>query len=228
MKRFIMLILAAILLLSGCSGNTADSAAAMEMASSQKESIPEAVNPPEKELFVEDEAFYLQVLLTYGGELINGVLRPEAVSLYYISEGWQHPEELHPGSFYTWRLCQMWSEDITYEERVEKYKSPLGPDNGWFFEREEYEALVQSYFNISVEHLRSDPTYYSTELNGYTLSTGGGIGERPVIELEAVEKKDDLRLLHIVLKASSGNEHMVLTICIGADRKYKFVSYLPA
>jgi len=232
MKRILIIFITAAMLLAGCNGNAAESSgASQESLSSQEENIPQesgasAQEPaePEDAPLVEDEAFYREVLLNYGGEMVDGVLHTAIVGLYFHDD-WENAEDMPAGSFYTWRLCRMWNEDLPDEEKAEKYASPLGPDNGWFFSQEEYEALVREYFDVSIEHLRSDQKFYDAENKGYCSPGGMGIGEHPAIELIEVEAGDNLRRLHIALGYESGEERKILTIRVGSDGAYKFVSY---
>jgi len=231
MKRILLLIIAIAMLLAGCNGNAADDSSAQQEPFSSQESILEESGAPTQEPtvpkdapLIEDEEFYREVLLNYGGEMLDGVLHTAIVGLYF-SEDWEKAEDLLAGSFYTWRLCHMWNEDLPDEEKAEKYASPLGPDSGWFFSQEEYEALVQEYFDVSVEYLRSDQKFYDAENKGYYFDGSMGIGERPAIELKEVEAEGDLRRLHIALRYEFGEEQKVLTIRIGSGGAYKFESY---
>ena len=228
MKRILIIFITAAMLLAGCNGNAAESSGASQepLSNIPEESESPAQEPaePEDAPFAEDEAFYRKVLLNYGGEMVNGVFHTAIVGLYFHDD-WENAEDMPAGSFYTWRLCRMWNEDLPDEEKAEKYASPLGPDNGWFFSQEEYEALVREYFDVSIEHLRSDQKIYDAENKGYCSPGGMGIGEHPAIELIEVEAEDDLRRLHIALGYESGEERKILTIRIGSAGAYKFVSY---
>jgi len=87
MKRILIIFITAAMLLAGCNGNAAESSgASQESFSSQEENIPEesgasAQEPaePEDAPFAEDEAFYRDVLLNYGGEMVDGILHTAIV-----------------------------------------------------------------------------------------------------------------------------------------------------
>ena len=87
MKRILVLLITAAMLLAGCSGNAAEgSGASQEPLSSQEENVPQESGPPAQEPtepedapFAEDEAFYRDVLLNYGGEMVDGILHTAIV-----------------------------------------------------------------------------------------------------------------------------------------------------
>jgi len=87
MKRILIIFITAAMLLAGCNGNAAESSgASQEPLSSQQEIIPEESGAPDQEPaepedapFADDEAFYREVLLNYGGEMVDGVLHTAVV-----------------------------------------------------------------------------------------------------------------------------------------------------
>jgi len=121
-------------------------------------------------------------------------------------------------------------EDLSTEELQEKYKSPFGPDTGWFFPQELFEPLVIQHFDVSTEYLRSDPDIYDAEHQGYYIGGGGGIGAIPAIVLQDVEKDGDLRRLHILLDYGdeewAPNENKILTERLMGQGGFRLESYL--
>lgn len=196
-------------------------------SSSQVQSEREEGNDP---AFVEDDAFYQNILLTYGGEIAtkqdgNTQLEMSVASLF-TNIGWIDPYELTSSDYYIWYMTMMWKEDTTIEERQEKYKSPLGENSGWFFPQDLFEPLVLKYFDVSVDHLRSDPNVYSEEYKGYSIGGGGGIGESPPIILEKVESDGNQRKLYVRLDYESQDvQNSILTVRLDEDGNYKFESY---
>ena len=90
MKRILVLLITAAMLLAGCSGNAAEgSGASQEPLSSQEENVPQESGPPAQEPaepedapFVEDEAFYRELLLNYDGEMVDEVLHTAVVGAF--------------------------------------------------------------------------------------------------------------------------------------------------
>lgn len=180
--------------------------------------------------------FYEHILLTYGGEMKtdeeNEPYLSSAIAGLYFASDWQSPQELSTGSYFTWYLTMVWKENLSFEELQEKYKSPFGPDTGWFFPQELFEPLVQQYFDVSTEYLRSDANIYDAEHQGYYIGTGGGIGEIPAIVLQDIESDGDLRRLHILLdygdKEWAPNENKILTVKLMGQGGFRFESYVSA
>lgn len=121
----------------------------------------------------------------------------------------------------------MGKDETPWEELKERYASPFGENSGWFFPQEYFEPLVQQYFAVSTQHLRSNPDFYCPQEGGYYVPFGGGKGEQPEIILNQVEKEGELRRLHISLPYTSQlAENRVLTIRLEEDGSYQYQSYL--
>jgi len=153
-----------------------------------------------------------------------------AIAGLYFSSDWKTPEELPVGDYFTWYLTMVWKEDISIQELQEKYKSPFGPDTGWFFPQELFEPLVIRHFDVSTEYLRSDSDIYDATHRGYYIGGGGGIGNIPAIVLRDVEKDGDLRRLRILLDYGDGewapNENKILTVRLMGQGSFRFESYV--
>jgi len=178
--------------------------------------------------------FYEHILLTYGGvihtdEKNEPYLSSTKMGLYFASD-WKTPEELPVGAYFTWYLTMVLKEDLSTEELQEKYKSPFGPDTGWFFPQELFEPLVIQHFDVSTEYLRSDPNIYDAEHQGYYIGGGGGIGAVPAIVLQDIEKDGDLRKLHILLDYGdeewAPNENKILTVRLMGQGGFRYESYV--
>lgn len=177
--------------------------------------------------------FYEHILLTYGGvmqmdEEKEPYLSSTKMGLYFAPD-WQNPQELSPGAYFTWYLTMIWKENLPLEELQEKYKSPFGPETGWFLPQDLYEPLIQKYFDVSTEYLRSDASIYDAEHQGYYIGAGGGFGEIPAIVLQEIESDGDLRRLHILLdygdKEWAPNENKILTVRLMGQGGFRFESY---
>lgn len=132
------------------------------------------------------DALVKEIVLTYGAEeeTLDGQTRlvPTDISLFISDTDWSSGEELSPGHYFSWFFSTTMKED--YEYKQETYKHPKGEDYGWFFPQDIYEGRIQTYFEVSTEHLRSDPDYYQAEYQGYCVGGGGGKGEGPTLTYE--------------------------------------------
>lgn len=238
MKKTTLLLLLSIIViltLTSCEtrtgGRTTEQGSSSEQfSSSLSESEPASSSEPEED--ENDEPSepeeigykmgpYDEMLLVFGGTVeepadAKPYLRTSEAGLYFTSD-WKSPIELDAGSYFAWYMSMMWKEELTASERREKYKSPIEGDEGWFFPQELYEAKIMEYFDVTTEHLRSELLIYNSELKGYYLPTGGGIGERPEIVLRDAEENGDTVTLHIRLMypgatgSNTGNDK-VLTV----------------
>ena len=75
-----------------------------------------------------------------------------------INDGeWNSPEEIGVAGFYIW-YAEYIIANTTVEERFEKY-SGNSESGCWAFPAEEFEGVVQRYFNVSTDFLRSSDIY---------------------------------------------------------------------
>lgn len=97
---------------------------------------------------------------------------------------------------------------------------------GWFFPEEIYEPVVQSYFNVSTDFLRS-ATFYHPDYQGYNISDGGGIGETPLIYTTDWTQEGELLTIDLLLDHPFSDDYeMELTVQLTEDGYY-YLSYLP-
>lgn len=145
------------------------------------------------------------ILLTYGAEESpdgpGSRLIPTGISLYYRTQSWEGSQGLTPGEYFGWFFSTTMKEDYEYKREV--YAHPKGEDYGWFFPQDLYEERVQTYFEVSVDHLRSDPAYYQAEYQGYCLGSGGGRGESPTLTYQYT-RDGDLLTIRVIRSYPSG------------------------
>lgn len=145
-----------------------------------------------------DDDLVKEIVLTYGAEEVRDAdgsprLVPTGISMYYRYEpehSWEGAEALTPADYFGWFFSSTIPED--YDYKLEAYRHPRGEEYGWFFPQDVYEERVRRYFDISVDFLRSDPTYYHAEEQGYSLDAGGGKGELPTLTYEYTQDGDTL------------------------------------
>lgn len=174
-----------------------------------------------------DDALAREIVKTYGAEeetAPDGSVRlfPSAVSLYYLSEDWEKPEDLSTGNYFSWFYFTTIEED--YEYMLLAYRNPLGENMGWFYPQDIFEDRVQSHFDVSSDLLRSDPFYYNAQYQGYTVGAGGpGIGERPDITYSYTQEGDTLTL-NVVLHYEHQPVSHILTVRLEPGGGWKYIS----
>lgn len=194
----------------------------------------EAVKNP-----VEDAALHRDILVNYGADADSGkdgalLEVHKGVSLFQ-REDWSSEQPLPLTFYYSWNLGQLWNEDISDEERLEKYAHPSGQENvGWFFPQDIYEARATQYFEITVDELRTAPEY-DAKNKGYAVGGGGGFGATPKIALYQVESAPDtggdILKLHLTLvynehnQEGGVNEYKILTVRLAGDGSYQYIGY---
>ncbi len=177
---------------------------------------------------------YEAILLNFGAgkttdERGEPRLQTSGLSFYYLPDT-ENFAALSPDSYFSWYLSMSNKENLTYEERLVKYKSPFGEDTGWFFPQDDYEPLIQQYFDVSTEHLRSGDAYQA-DYGGYWLDGGMGLGIRPYILLYKAEQKGDvLSLYHTHITGEydlihAPNEYKILSVRLKEDGSYQYLSY---
>lgn len=200
-----------------------------ESASSESSLSSSAAGEEETELPIEE------MLLNFGASLYSNddgssYMRTDVVSFYYLEESDESDlSSLSPDLYFSWYLSMSNKEGLTLEEKREKYASPFGENTGWFFPQEYYEPLVQQYFDVTTDYLRSGSAYQAEE-KGYWLGGGGGVGIRPVILLYRAEQEGNLLRLYLTLApgeayAHNPNDYKILTLRMEEDGSYRYLRY---
>ena len=225
-KRFMLFILATSLI-SACGRDNLPTASSRETvsASTSAEAVESSAITSDVKREI-DQAFVEGVVLNFGAEKTTTqdggiIINPQVVSLFYLDTMTEH--DLTPGDIFSWYFGYSFNEGLSDEQRKAKYKSPLGEDKGWFFPAEYYEPVCLTYFNVTTDFLRSDPTYYYADYHGYTIDGGGGIGLRAQIVIEDFTHRGDLVKINIAIPEE--NRTMILTVRL-TDKAYQFISYL--
>ena len=190
MKRLFPVLLALLLALSACGGETPapeTSAPAPEAPASAPETSAPATpapEPPDEQHFPQaDDALVREIIKTYGArEEVgpDGVSRLVAVeaSLLDHFSNWDSVEELTTMAFYSWFLTTTYQEDP--DQRRERYSHPdLEEMDGIFYPQDLFEERVQRYFRASSRQLRSGAPY-DPQRQGYWLPISLGIGESAI------------------------------------------------
>lgn len=130
-------------------------------------------------------------------------------------EEWDNAEEIGVQMFYMWYIDYI-ASITTYEERQERYTHE-NYETGWSYPQEEFEAFMQKYFDVSIEHLRSDKWCYHAEDGVYNLEYIGGARLRYKVKLAEEPITIDGDIMYIPIELSwSGNfddtEHRTLVI----------------
>ena len=225
---------------SGSSSQTSDpttsepdlSSSSSSQSSSESSSSESSLSSASEQEDTETELPIEEILLNFGASLYSpddgsSYIRTDVASFYYLDDS--DLSSLSPDSYFSWYLSMMNKENLTLEEKQEKYASPFGENTGWFIPQEYYEPLVQQYFDVTTEYLRSGSAYQPEE-EGYWLGGGGGVGVRPIILLHKAEREGDLVYLYLTLApgetyAHTSNEYKILTLRLEEDGSYRYLRY---
>ncbi|MEG1151825.1 MAG: hypothetical protein RSD67_03020 [Oscillospiraceae bacterium] len=242
MLKIIVPILVAVLLVgSGCStrqkstdeiqsasDTVSTSSSNYESSISEQSSSSEVSENPINDELLRD------ILINYGANKFpdegeKTLIEHKSGSLFSYEDDWDETHPMPNFNYYIWNLGQLWNEDISYEERVEKYANPSGKENvGWFFPQDIYESRVMQYFDVTTELLRSSEEY-DAKYQGYSIYGGGGIGEKVQIKIFKTEQIDDILKLHITLVSNEynrknyENKYKILSVRLAEDGSYKYI-----
>lgn len=179
------------------------------------------------------EALVKEIVLTYGAgeDTLNG---PPAIvvkkkSLFLREEGWSGGEGLAPADYLYWvdSLPLTEEEWNTVEEgqhyaQDHKGESPFGYR---FFPPELVEGKVLSRFDVTPEHLRSDPENYDSGIPAYFLPAGGGMGA-PITVSYTWSQEGDTLTIPVALDRSGGGQPdctHTLTVRLEEDGGWKYL-----
>ena len=180
MKSFFKLLFALTLttafLFTGCNINTTD--VSSDISSNISDPIPE-ISPEDLEL-AEKAASFL-------GAIHN-------------VEVWNNADEIGVHMFYLWYIDYI-ASTTTYEERLERYKHE-NYELGWSYPQDEFEEVMQKYFDVSIEHLRSDEWCYHKEDGVYNLDYIGGANLRYKVKLAEELPTIDGDIMYIPMELS--------------------------
>ena len=125
---------------------------------------------------------------------------------------WDSADEIGVHWFYLWYIDYIASV-TTYEERLECYNHE-NYEIGWSYPQEEFEAFMQRYFDVSIEHLRSDEWCYHAEDGIYNLDYLGAPNMRYEVQLakESLTVDGDKIYIPIELFMDGFTEHRTLVI----------------
>ncbi len=179
------------------------------------ESLPDP-SIPEEEL--------REMIQNFGAEeTASGKLQAQKVSLFY-QEKWS-ADSSTTGQFLLWYLGYVEREDLTNEEKTEKYKHPKG-ENIPFFPQDVVEPVLQKYFDVDVEKLRKDACY-NAELKGYSVGGGWFQDVCPLLTVERYEEKGDLLSIYLRAAYEDGKKAdrlLCLTVQL-LDEGYHYLSH---
>ncbi|MEF9984696.1 MAG: hypothetical protein RR710_09180 [Oscillospiraceae bacterium] len=243
MLKIIVPILVAVLLVgSGCSArqkSTDEIQSASDTVSTSSSNYESSISEQSSSSEVSEnpinDELLRDILINYGANKFpdegeKTLIEHKSGSLFSYEDDWDETHPMPNFNYYIWNLGQLWNEDISYEERVEKYANPSGKENvGWFFPQDIYESRVMQYFDVTTELLRSSEEY-DAKYQGYSIYGGGGIGEKVKIKIFKTEQVDDILRLHITLVSNEynrknyENKYKILSVRLAEDGSYKYIS----
>ncbi len=235
MKKYMSLLLALFLTLSlGACQKDDRKAAEQTEASTPSAPVTTPVKPvvpennsqaviAEKKTISEEELH--DIVLNFGAEEnSDGKLIVQPVSLFH-SKNWSS-DRTTVSQLLTWYMGYVEREDLSNEEKTEKYKHPLDETKSPFFPQDVIEPVLQTYFDVNPDQLRKDDSY-DAQLKGYLPQGGWGQDLLPALSIEGWDEQD--QLLHIYLRASyekkvRADQLLCLTVQLLEDG-YHYLSY---
>lgn len=247
MKHCIPIFLA-LLLLVGCGGKAVPSSQSDPPSGGglvvfQPEDVPSDSDLAPENSGEDDSVPHVEVALvreivfTYGAEedTLNqpGVIVRKKKSLFFLEESWSGENGLTPFNYLYWKdSLPVSDEEWNTIEAGQHYaegrqgESPFG--YRYIGPGEMVEQKILSHFEVTLEHLRSDPEYYDGSIPGYFLMAGGGMGERPTISF-TYEQDGDILTIPVFLASHSsldGSEQEVthtLTVRLEPGGGWKYL-----
>lgn len=235
MKRFVTILLA-LLLLAACGGKEAPSSSPKDPSSGGGR----VISPPEDSSSEDDSssqvdvALIREIVFTYGAEedTLNqpGVIVRKKKSLFFREESWSGENGLTPYDYLYWEDSLSVSDDEWAAiEAGQHYaegrqgESPFG--YRYIGPGEMVEEKILSHFEVTLEHLRSDPEYYDSSIPGYFLMVGGGMGNRPTISF-TFQQDEDILTVPVTITPSDGSGPEIthiLTVRLESDGGWKYL-----
>ena len=232
-------LVACVLLLSGCSekqqGNvTVQSESSASQSASMSDSLPPEENTRHKNLPIHDEKFYEDVVLNFGARWVShgdGVsyIMPDWSSFFNgggKDNDWKSPEEISTAVYFQW----LFQRSFTLPWRLCEAEPPL---TGYAIDASIFEEMVTSYFDVSIEHLRSDPKIYDAEAKEYRYGIYGGKSGYSKIEIVDIERHGEFDVIRVTLDYSDGQStasvrmlpQKVIVIRWMEDQSYRFTQF---
>lgn len=249
MKRILSILCVAVLVVSlaACGGKEAssekESSSGGGMMISQPENDPDDPGPDEDldasggdaSIPQADEALVREIVLTYGAEE-DTLNQPDVIvrkkkSLFLLDESWSGENALTPFDYLYWEDSLPSSEEEWAAiEAGQHYaegrqgESPFG--YRYIGPGEMVEEKILSHFEVTLEHLRSDPEYYDDSIPGYFLMAGGGMGARPSVSF-TFQQDGDILTIPVFLTPPEGSGEPetthTLTVRLEPDSGWKYL-----
>lgn len=182
-----------------------------------------------------DVALIREIIFTYGAEEdIYNYDQPTIVmkkkSLFIRDESWSGENGLTPFDYLYWEDSRPTTdEEWDAIEAGQHYaegrqgESPFG--YRYLGPGEMVEEKILSHFQVTLEHLRSDPEYYDGSIPGYFMMAGGGMGARPTISF-TFQQDGDILTVPVTLTFPDGSEPETthtLTIRLESNGGWKYL-----
>ena len=229
----------------GLAGSVSEESSQKEQSEPDKGS--EAENSVDKEPKVSDDELFNEIMCIFGaqikreynslGELIESdktEYQSSVISFYYNEEGIPGTTYITPYGYFGWYLeyTLHWEEKILeifpdYERMVVVRNSPVSGEI-YGAPAEFYEAIVTSFFNVSIEELRSGELYDS-EAHAYVPNGGPGRGEQPDIRVIS-GRRESSRIMVDILFEDNPERVFWLTVYEDEENPFagiKFISLIP-
>lgn len=239
----LLFVIISIFIFSSCNNNNSSKPDSTESNNSDISSTENSSTTPsnsEDDIFTHYERtqelndFEKEIILQLGADYgYNDPSKIEILPLTLHGRDFNSPEELPVWLFYQWYVSRIYVEDLTQEEKEAKYNHPpeyTEYSGGWFIPEEHFIPLVQQYFDVSEEYLKSDKEVYQEEYKGFHIvDFAPGIGDLPEIQVINITGDPQNRLLifhlgYLPESSDKYSEEYVVTVKIEDDNSFKYIS----
>ena len=178
-----------------------------------------------------DVALIREIVFTYGAyEDPNqpGTIIPKNRGLFVGSVSWSGENGLEPSSYLNWEYGLPTTEEeqaaIDAGQQYAEGRVIGGFDSFFVGPGALVEGKIISHFEVTAEHLHSDPELYDGSIPGYFLPAGGGKGATPTISF-TYQQDGDILTIPVILTGGfpDPEETYTLTVRLEPDGGWKYL-----
>lgn len=139
------------------------------------------------------------------------------------SPDWQTVMEISPANYVMWYAMFVRNQHTSDDMYMSKYL--VDNKDGLFFSADEFETGIARYFDVSLEHLRSDPIIYLESEELYRTPSALETLAETSFDITNVIKSEWVTQIEFVLNIGNSSEKKVLTLEKTSNGR-RYVSYV--
>ena len=139
------------------------------------------------------------------------------------SPDWKTVMEISPTNYVMWYAMFVRNQHTSDDMYMSKYL--VDNKDGLFFPSDEFESGVTKYFDISIEHLRSDPVIYHEVEQLYSTPSALETLAETSFDITNVIESEWATQIEFVLNIGNSSEKKVLTL-EKTSNGWRYVSYV--